>query len=320
MAGQAEIDWQGLHHVQAVQELARGVGRVAEVVVERDPSQDVVARQDQAPVGLVEADVRGRVARRLVHLPRPEVGIDLHPVHQLAVRRHELGDADALAAARLPVALERRQRHPALGGNLDPPLQHPLRVLDRAGHVLVVRVHPQLTAGRLHDRGGQAVVVRVGVGAHQEAHVLQPQPRLVQRALELAERPGLVHAGVDQHHPAAGRDREGVHVRHARPGQGQAQAPQAGHDPVGAREVAFSAGFGHDWGRLPEGRAILSVMRLDKLRDLPRDARARPGLPPTRERVDDLARSISSGRYRVSVDEVAEAMITAARARSAPRG
>ena len=115
-----------------------------------------------------------------------------------------------------------------------------LGILRRAGHVLVVRVHPQLAAGGLDDRRGQAVVVGVRVRADEQAHVLEPQPGLVERALELAERPGLVHARVHQHDPAAGGDREGVHVRHARPRQRQAQPPQARQHAVGAAQLALA--------------------------------------------------------------------------------
>ena len=85
----------------------------------------------------------------------------------------------------------------------------------------VVRVHPELAAGGVHDRPGEAVVVGVRMGADEQADVLEPQPGLVERALELSERPRLGHPGVDEHHAAAGGDREGVHVRDAGPGQGQ---------------------------------------------------------------------------------------------------
>ena len=89
-----------------------------------------------------------------------------------------------------------------------------------------------------------AVVVGVGVGADEQAHVLEPQPGLVERALELAQRARFVHAGVDQHDAVARGDRLGVAVRNAGPGQRQAQAPQAGQHAVGPGELPLSCRHG----------------------------------------------------------------------------
>ena len=81
------------------------------------------------------------------------------------------------------------------------------------GHVLVVGVHPQLAAGALDDRGGLPVVVGVGVRADDQADVLEAQVAHRERALELRQRAGLVHAGVEQHDAVAGGHRPGVAVR-----------------------------------------------------------------------------------------------------------
>ena len=131
------------------QELAGRVGRVAEVVVERDPPEQVVARQQQPALGLVEDHVRGRVAGRLVDLPGAEVGLHLHARQQVAVGHHELGDPEALparaprlasasASAGTPLwrATSKRRSKRALG------------ILRRPGHVRVVGVHPELAARR----------------------------------------------------------------------------------------------------------------------------------------------------------------------------
>ena len=99
------------------------------------------------------------------------------PGQQVAVGLHHLGDPDARALALLAVALHRLGRHARLQRHLDPALELAVGVLGRAGHVLVVGVHPQLAAGRLHDRPGQAVVVGVRVGAHEQPHVLEAQAR-----------------------------------------------------------------------------------------------------------------------------------------------
>src|SRR5439155_18964788 len=119
--------------------------------------------------------VRGRVTGRLVDVPDAEVGLDLDAVDQLAVRRDQLRYSGVLAAPRLAVALERRLGDAALAPHLYPPRERALRILHRARHVLVVRVHPQLAAGRLHDRGGLPVVVAVRVRADEQANVLEPQ-------------------------------------------------------------------------------------------------------------------------------------------------
>ena len=47
-----------------------------------------------------------------------------------------------------------------------------------------------------------------------------------------------MHAGVDQHDAVAGRDRPGVAVRDPRPGQRQAQPPQAREHPLAAAELS----------------------------------------------------------------------------------
>ena len=79
------------------------------------------------------------------------------------------------------------------------------------------------------------------MGAHQQPHVLEAQAAWSSASSSCAERAGLVHAGVHQHHAAARGDRVGVHVRHARPGQRQAQAPQPGQHAVGAGQLVASA-------------------------------------------------------------------------------
>jgi predicted ester cyclase len=93
-------------------------------------------------------------------------------------------------------------------------------------------------------------VVGVGVGADEQADVLHPQADLVQRALQVGERAGLVHARVDEHDAVARRDRPGVAVRHAGPGQRQAQAPEPGQDPLAAADLALAGGVGHRRGTL----------------------------------------------------------------------
>ena len=82
--------------------------------------------------------------------------------------------------------------------------------------------------------------------ADHEPNVLHAEPGLVERELELAHRARLVHPGVHEHHAASGRDRVGVPVRHAGPGKGQPEAPEAGQHPVGAGQFAAPCCHGRD--------------------------------------------------------------------------
>ena len=76
VAGQREPRVERVDDVERGQELADRVGRVADVEVLRDAAEQVVAGDQQPPLGLVQADVRGRVAGRLDHVPGAGVGLD----------------------------------------------------------------------------------------------------------------------------------------------------------------------------------------------------------------------------------------------------
>ena len=92
VAGEAEARaLEPVDLVEPADELAHRVGRVAVVEEERDPAEQVVAGDQQPALGLVQDDVRGRVAGRLVHLPGAEVGLDLDPGDELAVGRRRVG-------------------------------------------------------------------------------------------------------------------------------------------------------------------------------------------------------------------------------------
>ena len=74
--GQAQARAEPLDDVERAQELADGVGRVAVLEVQRDAPQQMIAGDQQAPLGLEQADVRGRVPGRLIGDPLAEVGDD----------------------------------------------------------------------------------------------------------------------------------------------------------------------------------------------------------------------------------------------------
>jgi hypothetical protein len=67
----------------------------------------------------------------------------------------------------------------------------------------------------------------VRVRADDEPDVLEAQVGLVEGELELAQRPRLVKARVDEHDAVAGGDRIGVAVRNARPRQRKPKPPEA---------------------------------------------------------------------------------------------
>ena len=207
------------------------------------------------------------MAGGVVDVPRAEVGLHHHTRHELALRHHDLHDAHALALARVLVLAQRLLRHSALARHLEPPLERALRVLGRARHVLVARVHPQLAARGLHDRRSKAVV---RVGADEQAHVLERQPRLGERLLEPAKPAGLRQPGIHEHDATPRCDGERVHVRHARPAHDrQPQPPEAAHDLVGPRQVALAlrAGGAHAGStstpglRMPRGSSAFFAAR-----------------------------------------------------------
>ena len=235
--GRTEFDLERLDLVEAGEELADRVGAVAVVEEEDRAAEQVVAGDQQLALGLVQDDVGGRVAGRLVDLPGAEVGLDLDPRHEIAVGHLDRVDAGLRAPACLAVALQPGERDAALAGHLDPLLQRRRRVVGEQPHVLPGGVHPELAAGGLEDRRGEPVVVGVGVGADQQADVLDPEASLGEGEVELAQPPLAAHPGVEEDDAAVGSDRPGVAVRDAGPGQRQPQPPDAGQHPLGPRRL-----------------------------------------------------------------------------------
>ena len=97
-------------------------------------------------------------------------------------------------------APQRLLRHAALAGDLDAAGERLLgRLVGRACRCPWSGCSHTLAPGALADRRRLAAVVDVRVRADDQAHVLEPQPGLVERALEVGHRAGLVHPGVDEH-------------------------------------------------------------------------------------------------------------------------
>ena len=248
VTGQGEPRVEPFDLVERGQELAHRVRRVAGVEVERDAAEQVVAGDQQPALGLVEADVRRRVAGRLDHPPGAEVGLDRVALAQLAVDAQRARLTAPLTAAALDPALQGGSGDAALLGDLDAPRERLLGIAG-GGVVAVALVHPDLAAGALGDRRRLPAVVDVGVRADDQPDVLDLQAGPVERAFEVGHRAGLVHPRVDQHDAGTGGERPGVAVRHARPRQRQPQAPDAGQDLLAPTDLPAASGFAHGAGR-----------------------------------------------------------------------
>ena len=157
------------------------------------------------------------------------------------------------AGGQRAAAVRRVLRHAALACDLDAAEVGGLGIVGVGGEVLVVGVRPHLAAGAVGDRVRLAAVVGVRVGDHHELDVVQLEPHLVERALEVAERARLVRAGVDEHDPGAGRDRPRVAVRDARPRQREPQPPQPGEHALAAPHLPGSGRLAHGAGRYCPG-------------------------------------------------------------------
>ena len=83
--GEAKASLELLDALQSDQELGHRVRGVAVVEERRYPAEQVIAGDQHPALGLVQDDVRGRVARCLVDLPGADVGLDLDPRHELAI-------------------------------------------------------------------------------------------------------------------------------------------------------------------------------------------------------------------------------------------
>ena len=97
----------------------------------------MVAGDEQPPLGLVQGYVGGRVAGGLDHAPGADVGLDLDPWDELAVRRADAADqVFRRVAADFPVAVERGHRDAAHPPDLEPLFERGLRFVGLQPDVL----------------------------------------------------------------------------------------------------------------------------------------------------------------------------------------
>ena len=167
------------------------------------------------------------------------------PGSERAIGLDDRGDARFVVAALGGVAAQRLLGNAGLARDLQAPQERRVGIFGPAPGVLVVGVHPQLAARALDDRGGLAVVVGVGVGADEQTNVLERETAHRKRPFEVGERARRVDAGVEQDDPIARRHRPGVAVGHAGPGQGQAQAKDAGEDALAPPKLRLALSLGH---------------------------------------------------------------------------
>ena len=217
--------------------------------------------------------MRRRVARRLDHPPGAEVGLHLDALDEVARGLQRAAHPGVRAALALRPGAQRRLRDAAGARDLDLPQQRRRGVAGPCGEVLVARVDPELAAGARLQRGGLAAVVDVGVRADDQADVLDLPADLLQGALEVAHRPAAAEAAVEQHDAVAGGDRPGVAVRHAGPGQRDAQPPDAGEHPLAAPDLGPSRGLAHGAGRYRRAHARRRTVRCDDVLRRPDGAR-----------------------------------------------
>ena len=148
-----------------------GSGRVPVVEEQRDPPEQVVAGDQQAAVGLVEARrARARGPGVSITCQAPRSVSTSTPGTQLAVGRDRAHDPGALAAARLLVELERpppARRSGARPRSAGRACASGSSIIAR--DVLPGRVHPQLAAGAVDDRRRRARSGRCGRGCRRPA-------------------------------------------------------------------------------------------------------------------------------------------------------
>ena len=239
VAGEGQAGVERLDDVQRPQELAHRIGRVADVEVLRDAAEQMVAGDQQPLLGLVQADVRGRVAGCLDHLPGAGVGLDRDAGDEVAVSVQGPGLTGARAAPALRPAPQRLFRHATLQRDLERAVEI-RRVL---GVQAPAGVHPDLAPRPLGDRRRLPAVVDVGVGDDDELDVADPVARGAERPLEVAHRVPVVHPRVDEHDPVARPQRPRVAMRHRGQVERQPQAPDAGQHALATADVACPGGL-----------------------------------------------------------------------------
>ena len=242
---------QRLDDVERAHEFADRVGRVAVVEEREDAPQQVIAGDQQAVLGLEQADVRGRMTGRLVDGPGAEVGLDDDALPRSARSGSiDRGDARFVVAGALGgVAAQRLLGHAATGARSPGVARSPRR--DPRPRRTCARSWGASTAhSRRAPRSWRPA--RSGRSGHAcrppGARPRSARPHIASARSRCASDPGCVDARVEQHDPVAGRDRPGVAVGHAGPRQRQAQAKDAGQHAFAPPQLALADCLGHERG------------------------------------------------------------------------
>ena len=259
VAGQREPRVERVDDVERVQELADRVGRVADVEVLRDAARAGGRRRSAAAARAGagrRATARGRASRspaRCRGRSRPST-----PGTRSRSACSVPAWPRARAAALLGPAPQRLLRHAALAARPRSSRSSAARGPRRRA-ACQVRVHPDLAAGALGDRRRLAAVVDVRVGDDDQPDVARARrPTCVERALEVPIEPRLVHAGVDEHDPVAGRSAHALQCGTPGQGSGSRSRQTPGQHPLAAADLAGAGGLAHGAARY-RGAAMAAV-------------------------------------------------------------
>ncbi len=134
----------------------------------------------------------------------------------------------------------------------------------------------------------------------EQLDVLEPEVHLVERALELGERSGLVYPRVDQHDSGSRGDRPRVAMRYSGPRQRQSQPPESRQHPLTPSELSRASHGAHDIDALPDAPPGSAPWRGAPPR--PGIRLPRPGMTSTADTVKRYFDALSSRDLDAALD------------------
>ena len=177
------------------------------------------------------------MARRLVHLPGAEIGLDRALPAAARGGPQRPRDAGGGLAPPLHPGGERRLGHAALAADLDPPERGGVRVVGQRGGVLVARVDPQLAAGA---RCTVAACPQWSTWACVQTSrrtSSSSSPTCSSARSSLRSEPGSCMPQSTSTIPSPAASAHALQCGHAGQRQRQPQPPQARQDPLAAAHV-----------------------------------------------------------------------------------
>ena len=244
--GQAQARAEALDDLQRAQEFADGVGRVAVVEVQRDAPEQVVAGDQQAPLGLEQADVRRARARVSRTRPTRPGRCDADAGDELAIGLDRPGDAGPAPAAlggvaRAAAPPERRSGARSPGAaRTSPRGPRSCGPGARGWGASTPRSRRARRSWRPARSGRCARACTPPAAPAPGAGRTSPAPARGARASPRSCMPVS-----NSTKPSPRGDRPGIAVGNARPRQRQAQAVEAGQHALAAPELALARHIGH---------------------------------------------------------------------------